>query len=451
MRKAQKKQAEDLAEILCRAHGGIKKLLEIRDFATAMTLLEQCQQGAIRLGEIIEQAEGEGAAVVSRLEDYCELIYRVHEETGKNSSADAEEIYQMLQNSMTCIANSIQSDIEGRLEAVFLPYKASLWGFLESVWEAAKADLSCDTYVIPIPYYYKNLNGSFQELQYDGDRFPDNVPITKYDEFNFEWHRPDMIFIQSPYDEYNHAISVHPFFYSRNLKKYTEELIYIPPFILDEINADDERAIINMENYVRMPGVVNADKVIVQSESMRQTYIDFLVKAAGESTREVWQSKILGLDSSKPGKKMLSRVETMDMPAEWITALKKPDGTRKTAILYSTSVSVLLQYGEQYLEKLRTVFEVFRTKQDETVLWWHPQPLSLIGEALNPRHSALYEEYEKLVRKFCAEKWGIYDESSIEERAAAVCDAYFGDGGSVPRLFLRQQKPVLIQNVSQLS
>ncbi len=451
MRKAEKKQAEDLAGVLCKAHSGIKKLLEIKDYKTAMTLLEQCQQGAIRLGEIIEQAEGEGTAVISSLEDYCELIYRVYEETGQNSSVNAEEVYQMLQNSMTCIENSIRYDIEGRLEAVFLPCKASLWDSLESVWEAAKADSACDTYVIPIPYYYKSFNGSFQELRYDADCFPDNVPITKYDEFDFEWHRPDMIFIQNPYDEYNHAISVYPFFYSRNLKKYTEKLIYIPPFILDEINADDERAFRSMENFVKMPGVLNADKVIVQSESMRQTYIDFLVKTAGENTRELWENKILGLGSPKRDKEKRSGMENMDIPAEWITVLRKPDGIRKTAILYGTSVSILLQYGEQYLEKLRTVFEVFKAKQDETVLWWYPQPLSLVGEVLTSRHPELYEKYEKLVQKFCEEKWGIYDESSIEDRAAVLCDAYFGDGGSIIRLFQRQEKPVMIQKVNLIS
>ena len=42
------------------------------------------------------------------------------------------------------------------MEAIFLPYKASMWDSLESVWKAADADPECDAYVIPIPYYDKN-------------------------------------------------------------------------------------------------------------------------------------------------------------------------------------------------------------------------------------------------------------------------------------------------------
>ena len=36
----------------------------------------------------------------------------------------------------------------------FLPYKASMWDSLESVWKAAVEDKEhCEAYVVPIPYY----------------------------------------------------------------------------------------------------------------------------------------------------------------------------------------------------------------------------------------------------------------------------------------------------------
>lgn len=102
-----------------------------------------------------------------------------------------------------------------------------------------------------------------------------------------------MIFIHNPYDAYNDAMSVEPFFYSENLKNYTDKLVYIPSFMTDEIDARDERAIGNMRYYVTMPGVVHADMVIVQSEEMRQRYIDVLAEFAGERTRSVWEKKSL--------------------------------------------------------------------------------------------------------------------------------------------------------------
>ena len=80
--------------------------------------------------------------------------------------------------------------------------------------------------------------------------------------------------------------------YAANLKQYTDKLVYVPYFTLDEIRPGNKKAFINMEHYVSMPGVVHADIVIVQSEQMRQSYIDFLVKSAGEDTKQIWEEKI---------------------------------------------------------------------------------------------------------------------------------------------------------------
>ena len=46
----------------------------------------------------------------------------------------------------------------------------------------------------------------------------------------------------------------------------------------------------------------NADKVIVQSEDMRQVYIKVLMKESGDcsaAARKYWENKILGLGSPK--------------------------------------------------------------------------------------------------------------------------------------------------------
>ena len=54
------------------------------------------------------------------------------------------------------------------------------------------------------------------------------MPVVRYEEYDFEKRRPDMIFIHNPYDEYNYVTSVHPFFYSQSLKQFTDLLVYIP-------------------------------------------------------------------------------------------------------------------------------------------------------------------------------------------------------------------------------
>ena len=52
MRRAQKKQAEDFVALLGEAHDEIKKAIDRKDMALAGDLLEQCQQGAIELGNL---------------------------------------------------------------------------------------------------------------------------------------------------------------------------------------------------------------------------------------------------------------------------------------------------------------------------------------------------------------------------------------------------------------
>ena len=72
MTRAQKKQAEDFTKLLGRAHDGIKKTIERKNIEAALDLLSQCQECAIKLGEIIEAVEGEDFVTISLIEEYCE-------------------------------------------------------------------------------------------------------------------------------------------------------------------------------------------------------------------------------------------------------------------------------------------------------------------------------------------------------------------------------------------
>ena len=130
------------------------------------------------------------------------------------------------------------------------------------------------------------------DMHYEGDRLPEYVPVTDYETYDFEGRHPDVIVIQNPYDECNYTISVPPAFYSRNLRLYTEQLVYIPYFVMDEIEDDDEKGLFNMRYFCTVPGVVCADKVVVQSEQMRKRYIEYLTAFAGEDTRQIWENKI---------------------------------------------------------------------------------------------------------------------------------------------------------------
>ena len=200
MRAGQKKQAENFLKVMETAHGEIRKAIEYKDITTAQTLLGDCQNGAVALGNMIEEVEGEGFVTVSILEEYCDLVYQIYEQLSDRGTADLNKMYKALRKIFNRIINSVKNDIKVVLEIVFLPYKASMWDSLESIWQAADADPNCNAYVIPIPYYDRNPDGSFGTLNYEWDQYPEYVPVVKYDEYDFEKRRPDMIFIHNPYD-----------------------------------------------------------------------------------------------------------------------------------------------------------------------------------------------------------------------------------------------------------
>ncbi len=452
MRKAQKQQAEELVRHMEEAHDQIKKFIEQRSIPSAMELLEECQNGGITLGTLIENTEGEGHPTVLLLEEYCEVAYQIHEELIQNKNVNTNKIYKLLRQKLIKVANSLKNDIAVKKEAVFLPYKASMWDSLESVWKAADEDEHCDAYVIPIPYYDKNPDGSFREMHYEANQYPDYVPITRYDEFDFVKHRPDMIYIHNAYDNWNLVTSVHPNFFSANLKKYTEKLIYIPYFVLDEIEPDNEAAVENMKHFCFMPGIINADKVIVQSENMKKIYISEYLKAAKEHglqgkhlDRECLEQKFLGLGSPKYDRVCSLEKEDLDIPQEWLKVIEKPDGSWKKIILYNTGITALLAFDEKWVDKIENVLKIFEETQDEVALLWRPHPL--IESTMKSMRPEVLEKYVILKEWYLAGDWGIYDVTADVDRAVVLSDAYYGDSSSVVQLYKQTGKPIMIQNV----
>ncbi len=444
MRTVQKRNILEMIHTLHQAHDEIKRNMESKQYILAQDMLIQCQECAIRIGTEIEKSEGEGFVTVSHIEEYCDVLYQVHEELNGRDSVNVNKIYKTLKKYMLKIENSVKHDISVRKEVVFLPYKASMWDSLESVWQAADADQTCDTYVIPIPYYDKNPDGSFRQMHYEGDQYPKKVPITNYKEFDFETHHPDIIYIHNPYDNINLVTSVHPFFYSDNLKKYTDKLIYIPYFVMGEVSPDNEATVESKKHYCMTPGVLNADKVIVESEDVRQIYIKALTKEMGAASRSKWEEKILGLGSPKFDKVINTKKEDLEIPEEWLKIIQKPDGSWKKIIFYNTSIGTLLNDNEKMLEKMKQVFGVFKENQDKVALLWRPHPL--IQATVSSMRPQLWKAYEKIVEQYRSESWGIYDDSADMDRAVVLSDAYYGDRSSVVYLYQKTGKPVMIQD-----
>ena len=467
MRKWQKLQIEELVKTISEAHEEIGQNLADNRFTEAMDILVACQEVAIDMGTVIEKAEAARESKIAKeaeaefvtvtyLKEYCELVYHLYEALSANTGQVQWQVpwnkYEEMLKTWEQIKISVQKDIKIQKEIVFLPYKASMWDSLESVWKVAVKDPNCDVYVIPIPYYDRNADRSLREIHYEGEQYPDYVRVTKYEEYDFGLHRPDTIYIHNPYDDCNSVTSVHPFFFASNLKKFTDELIYIPYFVLKEIEPDNQEQIDTMKHFCFLPGVIHADKVILQSEAMRQIYIKEYQKEALERglkgkhvDKKALEEKFLGSGSPKFDRLVKTKREELEIPKEWLQIIQKPDGTWKKIMFYNTSVVAFLEHRENMLDKIRDTFTLFQENKEEIALLWRPHPL--MEATIASRCPQLLAEYQEIVNQYKTENWGIYDDSADLDRAVILCDAYYGDASSVVQLCQRVGKPVLVQDV----
>ena len=427
MRNNQKKQAEDYIVQLRQAHERIGQCIAKGEALVAMELLEQCQTGAIRLGDLIEQEEGTDCRTISYIEDYCEVIYQIYEAinadsnetTGFNETVEGAET--RLNKSLHCMEDSIQRDIKVQYEVVFFPYKAQMWDSLESVWMAADADPDCDAYVIPIPYYTRNAEGRLEEYHYEGEEMPENVPVTHYEDYDIAERRPDVIYIHNPYDQANHVISIDPRYYAKELKKYTDMLVYIPYYVTSGVTGPGQWL---CQVYL------DADYIVMQSEISRPYF-----------HKAIPQKKLLPLGSPKVDRVVRMSKNPSEPPEGW---KERMEG--KKVYFYNTSVGGMLADTEHYLQKMLYVFQSFQGRED-TCLIWRPHPL--LEATIASMRNEFLTIYENIKDFFLQQNLGIYDGTPDIDKTIAFCDAYIGDdNSSVTALFGVLGKPLFLLNNS---
>ncbi len=335
-----------------------------------------------------------------------------------------------------------------RKTAVFLPFRAKYWESMEPLWEAKEADPEWDVYVIPLPYYDKNWDSSARNLRYDGNLFPQTVPITEFAAFPLKDRHPDLICFQHPWDAYGDTLTVHPAFYSDILYRCTDCLVCVPPLEPDASDPKDERASLSMDHFVTMPGILRADAVYVQSEEMRDVYVRKLMEfcsglSAAESMKEVLQTKIRVLPDAHREQSGTDHYKGL-APEEWQARIRKPDGSFKKVLLYEIGASGFAQFGSGMTEKIERVLNTLEEQADEiaVLLRVFPEPETFLGALTQEQQTGFLD----LLEAFADQDWGIFDASDDRERAERICDAYYGEAEDIIRSFVKHGKPVMIEN-----
>lgn len=379
-------------------------------------LCDAAQQGAIHIGESLEQEDADAyQETVHRLEEYCESIYSLSSGEGVS-----EETVTELEAAVDAVAEVI-SGIKCRLKVVFFPYKAEMWDSLESFYLAAKEDPDCDAYLVPIPYYEFDKSGGKPKARYDIDRFPKDENPIPFNQFDHTDGSIDIAYIHNPYDDHNLVTSIHPAYYSRELKKHVRKLVYTPYFVTAGFVSDDQ---------LQLPVYDNVDYVVLQSEYSKRS-------CKGVN----YYDKILPFGSSKIDMIINKCRKGVEVPEEWQEII----GGKRTLML-NTSINDLLNSNEATLSKLEYFFELI-SKDERLAVIWRPHPL--LESTFKSMRPEMLERYERIKKRFMDEKLGVFDTTPDISDTVAIADGYIGSGASsVINLFGAAGKPCFIFNNS---
>jgi hypothetical protein len=293
-----------------------------------------------------------------------------------------------------------------------------MWDSLESIYLAAAKDPECEAVVMPIPYFV-NKNERGRELFCDAKLFPKHLKITDYKKFNLAKAKPYAIYIHNAYDDTNAITEIQQAYSTANLKKYTQNLVYVPYCLVHEKSAKE---------LVNMPALKNVSKIIAASKGAKKNFARFNP-----------ENKILALGSPKVDAIISMLQNPPQIPEEW-----KERAKNKTVVFYNTTIGFLKQ--AIITGKLEQTFDYF-SKSPDLLLIWRPHPLA--KEFTQTIAKEEFGKYESLVKKYKEENIGIFDDTPIFHAAFVLSHLYYGDKSSLVPLYSLTGKPVLIQNFAE--
>ena len=249
-------------QVLCKTSERLKKYKDIESDQLLLLLMD-CQELLICIGTELEEHQAQirdCEEIVKSLEQCCEQVYQLQEASAEERLVRIEELQEMLGSAYKQMEQGMGKE---RKQIVFFPYKASMWDCMESIWKAADADEACEALVVPIPYYDRTDNGGFGRMHYEGNKLPDYVPILSWEEYDLEEEHPEVVYIHNPYDDANLVTSVHPDYYSKNIRPFTDCLVYVPYY-----------ATSGAMGYAResCPAYEHADYIIMQAPKYRKFF-----------------------------------------------------------------------------------------------------------------------------------------------------------------------------------
>lgn len=308
--------------------------------------------------------------------------------------------------------------LENKKIIFFLPYKADMWDSMDSVYRGLIESENLLVAVMPIPYFLKDQSGQIIEEIYEGDQFPQDIPIIYYSGVNLESVKPDAIIIHNPYDQFNKVTIVAEEYFSKKLIQATEKLVYIPYFI-----AELDKDLIQYH----LPSLSRAWRIITQSDIINQYY---------SSNSYINKNQLLPLGSPKIDYVLNRTKDNLNIPEEWVRICKD-----KKVLFLNTHINDLIGNFDDFILYMKTILFSMKMDKDLAVIW-RPHPLSEQSIAAIKAHKLL--EYQNIINEFNKMENGIFDTTSSMHEGIYLSDAYIGSESSLVLIYALTGKPILV-------
>ncbi len=208
--------SKECFEGLCSHYHSAIAMLDSGKIEELAEICNEAQQLAVDLGTMLEQVRGESdihcTAVVKILEELCEAIYSSYESASKGDKDSFLPIDAILKE----LEKSIGEHILNRKEILLLPASESSRETLMPIYNKYSSDSSYDVVIMDLPLmlkdYYGNITGYSADSQCT---------------YDISLHCPDAVYFQNPYDKENPCLTTPPEFYTENLRKYSDKLVFV--------------------------------------------------------------------------------------------------------------------------------------------------------------------------------------------------------------------------------
>src|SRR5581483_4647713 len=130
-------------------------------------------------------------------EDAREEIARTAQSLLTEGGADTASA---LIGQLRTLRQRLLADLNITYTVVFMPYNASMWDSLHTIWAAAHADPRVEAIVVPVPYADRLPDGTAGDWHVHTNDLPPEVPVTPYTDFDLKATHPDVIYVHNPYD-----------------------------------------------------------------------------------------------------------------------------------------------------------------------------------------------------------------------------------------------------------